>query len=204
MLCAAGARRKLYLARAVYAYNSRADGELIMRLGLWMSCTVALLAAALRADAQGLDFGSDRQIAHMALKGVRSVAVSTRGFAPEFERFGLSATGAREIVESRLRAHGIEILTEEQALQDRAAALMDLTLHANELDFGMYSCSTNLQLRQKIPLGADSSSFITETVWSRGTSGWRTDMELRFINGEVASLVDQFLADHAVQNPVTN
>jgi hypothetical protein len=175
-----------------------------MKLGLRMSCMVALLAVALKADAQGLDFGSDRQVAHLALKGVRSVAVSTRGFAPEFERFGLSATGAREIVESRLRAHGIEILTEEQALQDRAAALMDLTLHANELDFGMYSCSTNLQLRQKIPLGADSSSFITETVWSRGMSGWKDDLDLRLIYGEVAQLVDQFLADHAAQNPPTH
>jgi hypothetical protein len=204
MLCAAGARRKLYLARAVYAYNSRADGELIMRLGLWMSCTVALLAAALRADAQGLDFGSDRQIAHMALKGVRSVAVSTRGFAPEYERFGLSARGVREIVESRLRARGILVVSEEHALRDPAAALMELSLHANELDFGMYSCSTSLQLRQKIPLGANSSSFITETVWSRGTNSWKTDLELRDINGEAAALVEQFLLDHAAQNPVTH
>ncbi|MEZ5444324.1 MAG: hypothetical protein R3F45_00870 [Gammaproteobacteria bacterium] len=175
-----------------------------MKLGLRLSCMVALLAVALQANAQGLDFGSDRQIAHLALKGVRSVALSTRGFAPEFNRFGLSAAGVREVAESRLRARGIGILTEEQALRDPSAALLDLTLHANELDFGMYSCSINLQLRQKIPLGADSSSFITETVWSRGASGWKTDMELRYINGEVASLVDQFLLEHAAQNPVTN
>jgi hypothetical protein len=175
-----------------------------MRSGIWVSCVAALFAASLQAVAQEYDFGSDRQIAHLALKGVRSVAVSTRGFDPEFERFGLNAAGVRQIVESRLRARGIAILDEAQALRDPAAGLMELSLHANELDFGMYSCSTSLQLRQKIPLGANSSSFITETVWSRGTSGWRTDMELRFINGEVASLVDQFLADHAVQNPVTN
>lgn len=174
-----------------------------MKIGLWTLCTVALLAVALEADAQGLDFGSDRQVAHLALKGVRSVAVSTRGFAPEFERFGLSAAGVREIVESRLRARGIGVVSEEQAVRDPAAALMDLTLHANELDFGMYSCSTSLQLRQKIPLGANSSSFVTETVWSRGTTGWKADLDLRLINGEVASLVEQFLLDHAAQNPVT-
>ncbi|MCG3200543.1 MAG: hypothetical protein NFCOHLIN_00398 [Gammaproteobacteria bacterium] len=175
-----------------------------MKPGLRWSCMTALLAVALQANAQDLDFGSDRQTVHLALKGVRSVAVSTRGFTPEFDRFGLSAAGVREVVESRLRARGIGILTEEQALRDPSAALMDLTLHANELDFGMYSCSTSLQLRQKIPLGTNSSSFITETVWSRGTSGWKTDMELRFINGEVASLVDQFLLEHAAQNPATN
>lgn len=175
-----------------------------MRPGLWMSCMAALLAVALRADAQDPGLGGDRQIAHMALKGVRSVSVSTRGFAPEFERFGLSAAGVREIVESRLRARGILIVPEEHALRDPAAALMELSLHANELDFGMYSCSTSLRLRQKIPLGANSSSFITETVWSRGTSGWKDDLDLRLINGEVAYLVDQFLLDHAAQNPVTH
>lgn len=175
-----------------------------MRLASGMSCAAALLALALGAGAQGLDYGSDRQIAHMALKGVRSVAVSTRGFDPEFERFGLSARGVREIVESRLHARGILVIPAEQALRDPAAALMELTLHANELDFGMYSCSTSLQLRQKIPLGPNSSSFITETVWSRGTTGWKVDLDLRLINGEVAALVDQFLLDHAAQNPVTH
>jgi hypothetical protein len=175
-----------------------------MKSGIWMTCVAALFAASLQAVAQDYDFGSDRQIVHLALKGVRSVAVSTRGFEPEFERFGLSAGGAREIVESRLRARGIAIVAEQQALQDPKAALMELSLHANELDFGMYSCSTSLQLRQKIPLGANSSSFITETVWTRGLTGWKTDMELRFINGEVAALVDQFLVDHAAQNPVTH
>jgi hypothetical protein len=162
--------------------------------------SAAILAASLATTLPArADFGSDDQTAYLALRGVRQVAVQVSGFHPDLERLGLRAGDIRAAVEQQLRAGGIEVIGEEQAATSAAAALIRVELHADRTMYGPYSYAARLQMDQKIPLGG-GGAFISEKVWSRGTTGWVTNTELRRVNGEFRSLVQSFLADHASQN----
>jgi hypothetical protein len=162
--------------------------------------SAVFLAASIGAVAPvQADFGSDNQSAYLALRGVRQVAVHLSGFHPDFERSGLRANDIRAAIEQQLRAGGIEVIDEDQAARSSSAALMRVELHADRTMYGPYSYAARLQMDQKIPLG-NNGAYVSEKVWSRGTSGWVTTTELRRVNAEFHGLVQAFLAEHASQN----
>jgi hypothetical protein len=156
--------------------------------------TIAMPAAA--------DFGSDEQTAYLALKGVREVVLDVTGFAPDFEPSGLRGTEIRQAVAAQLQSGGINVVDESVASQSPAAAVLHVELHADRTMYGPYSYAARLQLDQKIPIGS-AGGFVSEKVWSQGTTGWVTPGELHRVNGEVRSLVQSFLAEHSLQNGAT-
>jgi hypothetical protein len=162
---------------------------------------VSVLTMGLAPQVGGAyDFGNDQDFAHMPLKGIRTVAVTMRGFDYDYRRYGVSEINVRGAVEQTLRANGFEVIPEEMTPQVPDAAIMLVSLHATYGTYGYYSYSTGIKIKQKIPLGAGAESFITETVWSRGTNGWVGIIEFSRINKEIAGVLDQFIVEHRQQN----
>ncbi len=162
----------------------------------------SIVFTALTAPVSGAAYniGADQDYSYLALKGVRAMTVRFQGFYGDFERYGVEETRLRETVERRLRDSGLSVLNAGEAIRDPGAALMHVNMHVNYSTYGYYSYAVSMKIKQKIALAGGPESFVTETVWSRGTGGLVDPLELRRVNGEIAGLVEQFLAEHRAQN----
>jgi len=171
-----------------------------MKLQSVLRWSIVFTVLAAPVSGAAYNIGADQDYSYLTLKGVRAMTVRFQGFYGDFERYGVEETRLRDAVERRLRDSGFSVLSAEEAIRDPGAALMHINLHVNYGTYGYYSYAVSLKIKQKIALAGGPESFITETVWSRGTGGWVDALELRRLNGEIAGLVEQFLVEHRAQN----
>ncbi|MGQ0656848.1 MAG: hypothetical protein ACT4NU_01945 [Chromatiales bacterium] len=167
---------------------------------LWSIVLMALLAPRLGS---AYNLGADEDFSYLGLRGIRAVAVQFDGFYGDYQRYGVDEGRLRAAVERRLQESGISVLSTEEVIRTAGAALMRVDMRANYGTYGYYSYAVSVKIKQKIALAGGPDSFVTETVWSRGTGGWVYGIQLDRVNREIAGLVEQFLVEHRAQNGVS-
>lgn len=170
------------------------------RLIRTMLSTLSLMLVCAGAFGYG-DTVSYGDFSYMTLKGIRTLAVEFTGLYPDYRRYGLEEAALRTAVERRLRTAGLQVVSRDEAVRLPGAALLRIETHANLVEYRYYSYAVSLKLKQKIPLPADPESFISETIWSTGATGIAEEYRLDKLNGEIDTLVEAFLKEHAAQNP---
>jgi len=167
---------------------------------LWSIVLLALLSPRI---GNAYNFGADEDTSYLGLKGIRTVALRLTGFYGDYERYGVYENRIRMAVEQRLQNAGLTVINAEEAFRMPGAALVQIDLRANYGTYGYYSYALGMKIKQKIPLASGAESFITETVWAEGTTGWVEDTQLDRVNNEITGLVDRFLTEHSAQNAGT-
>lgn len=153
----------------------------------WGVLLLALLCASSAA------FAIDN-FAAGALRGLTRFNVAVLGVEPGHARYGLKADELRRSVEDRLRAAGLGVADDDEALRDPQVGQIAVKLVAVEGSYSLISYAVSVQARRKLPLGADNGGFLSQAVWSKAQNGMLNPSDLRRIQDYTAVLVDAFIA----------
>ncbi len=166
-----------------------APGMVVRR---WLLLASLLLSPLARAGAP--------EFSYMTLNGITHLACVLEGVTPDLTSFGVRGEQLEHLVQEKLAAAHIAVITPAQAVTEPRAALLEARLVANKDPHGFYHYGMKLNLRQKIPLGNQAGGYVSEIVWSDGESGMMQFNESFRLHNALSGLLDKFIRDFAAQN----
>jgi hypothetical protein len=148
-------------------------------------------------------FGNDHQdFSNSGLKGFQTVAVNidppVGHYYSDIHRYGVTKAALQKQVTKRLQEAGINVISFEEALEDPAAALIELKLRV--IFNYIYSIGLNLSVKRKAPLTQDGSAYYSVKTWSDGQVGGLMQTELPKIYTYTSQLLDKLIAAYQAQN----
>jgi hypothetical protein len=166
---------------------------------LMLFTSIPVLAALFDYDRE--DY---RYFANTSLSGIKSVALNIDTpvgvYYSNLERYGVSSTVLEQNITNRLRNVGINVISFNEALEDPAAALLDLRVRMTFPEYSFYSYNLLLSVKQKVPLPQGNNTFYSVRTWSDGKIGAVEQSRLTILNDYTMQLVDNFIAAYQAQN----
>ena len=139
-----------------------------------------------------------------SLKGFHTVAVHIdppeAPYYADISRYGVSRTKLEEQVTKRLQDAGIHVISLAQAIEDPAAALIELRLRVAMPNNLYYSIGLNLSVRRKATLAPGNNAYYSVETWSDGLVGGLAQSDLAKIYSYTSQIVDRFIAAYQTQN----
>jgi|GEM_PF-3334828 hypothetical protein len=167
--------------------------RVVQRVAANFVCAALLMCATnLIADDNSFQAG--------ALRGVTRVTIKVEGIAAKFERYGLTEAKVTQQLNTRLTDYGLDIVDLNTASSDPGSSQLLIKLYANQDSFAFYSYSLSVKLNRKIPLSADGTAFVSQTVWSKGQSGVLNPSDLPRLYDSLDTLVSHLLNEHGRDN----
>ncbi len=144
---------------------------------------------------------SDSKAARQSLKGLTAMSVDVEYAKPKKD-IGIDPAKIATNVEGKLKAAGIKVLTRDEALKAPGAPHLIVNLDAVEGKDGTVSFGLTLAVAQGCTLARDPNVKVPSCeCWSRGKVGRANSGVPAFIDGQIASEVDNFVAAYTDVNP---
>jgi hypothetical protein len=139
-------------------------------------------------------YALDSEINRATLKGLRGVRVLVEDLAPEVEREGLLKDQLQKSVEERLRAAGIRVLTQEEAVKAPGEPYLYVNINVNfaKGEDEICSYSIDVALIQNVTLVRTPKQTCYAATWSTGGVGLVGKKTLSELKGSVEEIVDIF------------
>ena len=154
---------------------------------------VSLLLLFAVAWLHGAGTDSERQ----SLAGIKPIRVESTSVRPDVAADGLDPARLRRVMDARLKAQGLPVAA--NATND-----LFLTITTSPIRDGYYAVHLHLELRQLVALFheyiRDPESRGMAATWRTSWIGLLKKDELGKVDGELAKLVDQFIADWRIGN----
>lgn len=135
-----------------------------------------------------------------SLRGIDGVIALTNKLNPDFAKDGLTTDGVQQIVEQRLKAGGIKLLTKDDITKNPGTPLLLVNLSLMESEPGMYAYSLDLELYQVVLLARDTDIPSLARTWSEGVVGAVSTSNMKQLNDRISSLIDEFVNDYMTAN----
>jgi hypothetical protein len=130
------------------------------------------------------------------LRGLPGVEVIVENLEPELERHGLTTVGLRTDIEAQLRKGGVTIYPSQTANPSAAKAYLYVEINALALpDDAGYALGLQVHLRQTLRSLVSESNIVNAMTWDAHNVLAAPTSELHAVRGELATLVDEFIAD---------
>ena len=146
-----------------------------------------------------LAFPLDNAQTRASLRGLEGIYVIIEDFKPEIEKDGLSRRQTELEIMKRLKAAGIETLSEEEWKKENGRPWLYVYAHVIKkvfMDKEVYIFNVSFELKQKVTLLRDPDREVFATTWSKGVlgkSGYINDIE-QSIGGLTDSFVTAYLS----------
>jgi hypothetical protein len=136
-----------------------------------------------------------------SLKQLRGVSVVVEQVKPNVQHI-ITSEQARAIIEARLRANNVPILSEDEAFMTTAAGHLYLKLKILKTgSTNAYSYSWQLQLLQRVRLDRDPSFRMLAPTWNRDDMGFAPGAAASSdLKQGIRDLVDRFCMDYQANN----
>ena len=138
-----------------------------------------------------------------SLQGLKGVRVLVEDFAPEVEREGLVKNQIQKDVENKLRAGGMKVLTQEEAVKTPGEPYLYVNLNVNfsKDEEEVCSCSIDIALIQNVNLARNPKQSAYAITWSTGGVGLIGEKSLSQLKESVEDVVDIFIKAFFSVNP---
>lgn len=134
------------------------------------------------------------------LRGLDGVIALTNRINPDLAQDGLTTDGVQQIVEQRLKASGIKLLTREELPDNPGTPLLLVNLSMMESEPGLYAYSLDLELYQVVLLARDTDIPSLARTWSEGVVGVISSNNINQLNDRISALIDEFVNDYMMAN----
>jgi len=137
------------------------------------------------------------------LQGLKGVRVLVEDFAPEAEREGLVKNQIQKDVEDKLRAGGMKVLTQEEAVKIPGEPYLYVNLNINfsKEEEEVCSYSIDIALIQNVNLVRNPKQTTYAITWSTGGVGLIGKKSLSQLKESVEDVVDIFMKAFFSVNP---
>ena len=138
-----------------------------------------------------------------SLQGLKGIRVLVEDFAPEVEREGLVKNQIQKDVEDKLRAGGMKILTQEEAVKTPGEPYLYVNLNVNfsKDEEEVCSYSIDIALIQNVNLVRNPKQTTYAITWSTGGVGLIGKKSLSQLKESVEDIVDIFIKAFLSVNP---
>jgi len=138
-----------------------------------------------------------------SLQGLKGIRVLVEDFAPEVEREGLVKNQIQKDVEDKLRAGGMKILTQEEAVKTPGEPYLYVNLNVNfsKDEEEVCSYSIDIALIQNVNLVRNPKQTTYAITWSTGGVGLIGKKSLGQLKESVEDVVDIFIKAFFSVNP---
>jgi hypothetical protein len=156
--------------------------------------TLALIPAALLA----LDTKASRQ----TLKGIPGFVVEVEDVGNKTKPMGVDPAKIKANLESKVKAAGIKVLTEDEGMKAPGAPHLALNLDSLVGKDGTVAFELTISVLQSCTLARDASMKVPACItWNRARVGRANDKPAAFIDTQIATEIDLFLKAYAEANP---
>ena len=135
-----------------------------------------------------------------SLRGLDGVVALTNKLNPDFAKDGLTSDSVQQIVEQRLKAGGIKVLSKDDITKSPGTPLLLVNISLMESEPGMYAYSLDLELYQVVLLARDTEIPSLARTWSEGIVGSVSASNMKQLNTRISSLIDEFVSDFMTAN----
>jgi hypothetical protein len=148
-------------------------------------------------------YALNSEINRATLKGLRGVRVLVEDLAPEVEREGLVKDPLQKSVEERLRAAGIRVLTQEEAVKAPGEPYLYVNVNISfaKGEEEICSYSIDVALIQNVTLVRIPKQTGYAVTWSTGGVGLIGKKSLSELKGTIEEIVDIFVKAFFSVNP---
>ena len=138
-----------------------------------------------------------------SLQGLKGIRVLVEDFAPEVEREGLVKNQIQKDVEDKLRAGGMKILNQEEAVKTPGEPYLYVNLNVNfsKDEEEVCSYSIDIALIQNVNLVRNPKQTTYAITWSTGGVGLIGKKSLGQLKESVEDVVDIFIKAFLSVNP---
>ena len=143
------------------------------------------------------------EINRATLKGLRGVRVLVEDLAPEVEQEGLVKAQLQKSLEERLRAAGIRVLTQEEAVKAPGEPYLYVNVNISfaKGEEEICSYSIDVALIQNVTLVRIPKQAGYAVTWSTGGVGLIGKKSLSELKGTIEEIVDIFVKAFFSVNP---
>lgn len=135
------------------------------------------------------------------LRGLTGVYVVAEDLPDLMAQKGITKGRLQAIVEERLKAGGVVVLTREAWLNTAGTPLLYLNVNINAAKGqGLLACSIGLTLAQRATLERDPGIRTLARTWQTGRVGLLAESDVPGIQDQILALVDQFISDLKAAN----
>jgi hypothetical protein len=148
-------------------------------------------------------FALNSEMNRSTLQGLKGVRVLVEDFAPEVEREGLVKNQIQKDVENKLRAGGMKVLTQEEAVKTPGEPYLYVNLNVNfpKNEEEVCSYSIDIALIQNVNLARNPKQTTYAITWSTGGVGLIRKKSLSQLKESVEDVVDIFIKAFFSVNP---
>ena len=148
-------------------------------------------------------FALNSELNRSTLQGLKGVRVLVEDFAPEVEREGLVKNQIQKDVEDKLRAGGMKVLTQEEALKIPGEPYLYVNLNVNfsKDEEEVCSYSIDIALIQNVNLVRNPKQTTYAITWSTGGVGLIGKKSLGQLKESVEDVIDIFIKAFFSVNP---
>ena len=148
-------------------------------------------------------FALNSEMNRSTLQGLKGVRVLVEDFAPEVEREGLVKNQIQKDVEDKLRAGGMKVLTQEEALKIPGEPYLYVNLNVNfsKDEEEVCSYSIDIALIQNVNLVRNPKQTTYAITWSTGGVGLIGKKSLGQLKESVEDVIDIFIKAFFSVNP---
>ena len=148
-------------------------------------------------------FALNSEMNRSTLQGLKGVRVLVEDFAPEVEREGLVKNQIQKDVEDKLRAGGMKVLTQEEAVKTPGEPYLYVNLNINfsKEEEEVCSYSIDIALIQNVNLVRNPKQTTYAITWSTGGVGLIGKKSLSQLKESVEDIVDIFIKAFFSVNP---
>ena len=160
------------------------------------------LAVALVFILFGLLTAGQTAVEQEPIKGLTGVLVVLEDLPEPVAQSGLSTAALKALIEEKLKAAGIVVLSKEAWSNTPGTPTLYLTVNVNGgKGKGYYACSLNLTVAQRVTLDRDATIKTLARTWQKGIVGLVPDTGLSGVSDQALFLVGQFISDYYAVNP---
>ena len=145
---------------------------------------------------------SDTDFSYQTLEGINTVAIQVEGINKDLHRYGFDPASLNKSIEHELSNAGFKIISREEALRDETASLVKFSFHDIRSEYGFYTYTIDLEVKEKVPLPRRNNAFISTTIWNEGVHGMMMYHEVKKLQKGVNELLGSLITEHRYQNTV--
>lgn len=135
------------------------------------------------------------------LRGLEGVMVIVEELSPDIVADGVTEAMIKSAAEKRLKAAGIEVLTEEKMLDTPGFPFLYINLNSIKLPGGGgYIYSIKTELYQVVALIRDTENICFASTWESSMVGILSESQVKTVVDTVLELVDEFAEDYVAVN----
>ena len=139
----------------------------------------------------------------LSLSEIKAAGVLVQGLTEETEKTGLEAEHIRAYLKERLKALGIEVVSQEEAQQLAGSPVVYVNVSAYRRERrAAFVYHVNVGLQQEVTLVRDKQIRTTSITWTAGRLGYcPANSFAQSARKSTEYLMDRFGEDYAAANP---